>query len=304
MDRRRYLWAAASSIALAGCSQSSPAPSEDGTDTRTERGSGAPKETSVPVDAFDYPPGTDVRGIQEPRAVAETHYVNLNGQPYSMKGYVKSTVDGELGERRGIATNVDPEARTVDSRAEYENSDKDYVGERYVSGGTAFIRDRYTDETEYARQRIQDFSKATPPELLSSPFTVNDLANVLEMAEYTAEGTSEHLGEAVVEYTSSSYDHDGKQDGFSEIESFESQLSVGTDGLVHQFETRVRIPIEGDSRYDTRTVDYEYELTELGSVTITEPAWVRTVRQETTPVPSRDRSAASKNPHRIAPGAR
>lgn len=141
--------------------------------------------------------------------------------------------------------------------------------EVFLDGETLFVRTHRGDDTT-----VRTAPRTKDADVVPDSFVRDErLAQFARAASHEPVGTVERDGETVVVLEAD--ESDLSEDAFGDltVETFRSQILVGSDGVVYEF----RGVAEGtDGSGDEFRLESRYALEELGNVSVERPAWADT----------------------------
>jgi len=150
--------------------------------------------------------------------------------------------------------------------------DRDLQLDRYTAGDTTFERVALGSR-ERTRKDTEPYDGNVEPVDVGRAMGGKDLVGKMGEYDLENEGTVTHRGEEMTRYTADDPDAWGGPlpDGADEIDSLEMRILVDDRGIVRMIEYRVSgTSTSGGTFYEY----FHLEITDVGSTTVDEPAWI------------------------------
>lgn len=230
-------------------------------------------ETVTPSEAT-LPPGVNESGVANASALAAAHAEALNGTGYSF--VMATNVSMRFGNRTTLMNStsngtVEENATTflLHSRSNRTMGNRTTVATSDVWGNETVIltRMQVDNRTRYRHlNRTGRYDRLVRAQLGGSRLVEVALAS----GNYTVESVERRDGRTLTTLVATEYAGNRSMLGDANVTTFESTIVVDGEGLVHSLNLTVATE---DARGNAQYVHYRFELTEVGDVTVEEPAW-------------------------------
>ncbi|SFF75832.1 hypothetical protein SAMN04488063_0162 [Halopelagius inordinatus] len=232
-------------LVLAGCAAVSNAPT-------------AGSEWVSPSDPLpdELPPGVSESGVDSD-ALLEANRAALEDESFALRTNGTDSVGSSEEVVRAVADR---------SRVRLDLKTGGPDREVFLDGETLFVRTHRGNDTA-----VRTAPRTKDADVVPDSFVRDDrLAQFARAAAHEPVGTVERDGETLVVLEADESDPSGEAFDDLTVETFRSQILVGSDGVVREFHGVV----EGtDESGDEFRIDHRYALEELGKVSVEKPTW-------------------------------
>jgi hypothetical protein len=241
-----------STVVLAGCEGLTGDDADDDND-----------DTQSPSGPLDPPSGTSEDGIDSIETLAQATHDALLANDYALRHEVP--LRGADTVTIHIESSLDDERQllVLDSAAE--------TTAVFVADGTQYVRMQSNGETNYSTGsvRADSFEQRHETDQVGMIDGGEALGGLLDAGEYAPGETVTRNGRRLLRFGLES-----PNSSWSDGSNVEGATFVSADSVV--FESGVTYDV------DAGTVSWEYVIEELGDVTVEEPDWVTTAREQST----------------------